>query len=207
MLAELMDGRALTASELAGRAEVSPPTASAHLAKLVGGGLLAVKAQGRHRYYRLAGHQVGLVLVAIGTLAPPKPPRSAFAREVFVGLRHARMCYDHLAGKLGVALVDTLLRQGTLVYTGLAFDTAPGGEARLAAFGVDVSAARRSRRAFARRCLDWTERQPHLAGALGAHLTARLIELRWLERLPDERRLVVSARGRCGFVDELGVSI
>jgi DNA-binding transcriptional ArsR family regulator len=207
MLAELMDGCALIASELAARAGVSPPTGSSHLAKLVAGGLLAVEAQGRHRYYQLAEHQVDLVLEALGTLSPPGPPRSAFAREVFVGLRQARMCYDHVAGKLGVALVDTLLRQGTLVDTGLAFDTTPYGEVRLAAFGVDISAARRSRRAFARRCLDGTEHRPHLAGALGAHLTARLIELRWLERLPGERMLLVSTRGRRGFADELDVSV
>jgi DNA-binding transcriptional ArsR family regulator len=187
MLSELSDGRALTAGELAARAGVSPSTASAHLSRLVTGGLLAVVAQGRHRYYRLAGEPVAHALETLAALAPAATARDPFEREVLTGLRFARTCYGHLAGRLGVGLRDGLLERGLLREAGAEHRVTPAGEAWLAEVGVDLAAARRARRSFARACLDWSERRPHLAGSLGDSLLAALVERGWVARRPGER--------------------
>src|SRR2546429_3922082 len=161
MLTELLDGRALTAGELAARAGVSPSTASAHLSRLVEGGLLAVVSQGRHRYYRLAGRPVASALEALAALAPPAEAHGPFQREVLAGLRFARTCYGHLAGGLGVALRDRLLAAELITEEGVEHRVTAAGERWLTGLGVDLDAARRARRSFARACLDWSERRPH----------------------------------------------
>jgi DNA-binding transcriptional ArsR family regulator len=203
MLAELLDGRALTATELATRAGVSPATASVHLSKLVEGGLLALDKQGRHRYFRLARREVARALETLAGLDPRPPAR----RPVPHDLRFARTCYDHLAGWLGVAVKEALVTRAFLEGRGAELDATPRGETWLRSFGVDVAAARAARRSFARLCLDWTERRPHLAGALGEALLARLLERRWLERRPAERMLDLTPAGRRGLAKELGLSI
>lgn len=207
MLVELMHGRALTATELAARAEVSAPSASAHLAKLVAGDLLRCEPQGRHRYYRLAGPAVAHALEALGVLARPFVPQDPFDRELYWDLRHARTCYDHLAGQLGVAMTDALLARDFVADAGDEFELLPAGEAWFGRFGIDVAAAKRSRRAFARRCLDWSERRPHLAGALGAALLGRVLQLGWIERRPGERSVGITARGEMGFMQELEIRL
>jgi DNA-binding transcriptional ArsR family regulator len=207
ILLELMTGRALTASELAVCADVSASTASEHLARLVDGGLLTREAQGRHRYYRLASPRVARVLESLATLARPAPPANAHTRELQQGFQLARTCYDHLAGRLGVAVLEALLAGSYLAEHDGGYRVTQGGETWFAAFGVDVDQLRRARRAFARRCLDCTERRPHLAGALGKALLGQLLDRRWLERLDGERMLVLTSAGEAGLRAELGLHI
>jgi DNA-binding transcriptional ArsR family regulator len=197
MLTALLDGRALAAGELARLAGVSAATASSHLARLRSAGLVTVVSQGRHRYYRLAGPQVAGALEVLARLAPRTPVRSLRQSRQAAALSAARTCYDHLAGRAGVALLDGLLAGGVLSEAGgtADVDVTDDGAVLLAGFGVDTRALRESRRRFATACLDWTERRPHLGGALGAAITGRLLELGWVERGPVRRAVVVTAAG------------
>jgi len=197
MLDALMAGRALTASELAGIAGVSASTASEHLARMATGGLVECVSQGRHRYFRLAGPEVGAALEALSLIAPPKRVtglrQSAHARS----LGFARTCYDHLAGACGVALHDASFANGWLEATSDGYALTRLGERELARLGVDVGRAVSARRPLARPCLDWTERKPHLAGSLAAAVTDRLLDLRWLvRRSRDSRGLRLTDEGR-----------
>lgn len=201
MLGALMDGRARTATELADAAGVSRATASSHLALLTEGGLLAVAKQGRHRYYRLAGPEVADTLERLMALAPPAVPRSP-AKPVGPGradMRRARMCYDHIAGQLGVGITDALVARGALVEDEANFRLTGDGERFLQSFGIDVEAARRRKRHFARTCLDWSERRPHLAGALGAAVAERMFGLGWIERELEGRTLLITPAGLRGL--------
>src|SRR4051812_28706810 len=156
MVEALMDDRGLPATELSAAAGVSPPTASSHLARLLDGGLVTVEQHGRHRYYRLAGHQVAEAVEALARIAPPAAAAPPATTSRAGELRAARSCYDHLAGVLGVALADALQRDGTLVRRDGAFSVTAAGEERLQALGLDLDALRGERRAFARACLDWS---------------------------------------------------
>ena len=195
MLLALHGGEELTAGELAARVGASSSLASAHLTRLLEGGLVRAERAGRTRRYRIAGADVAEALEALGQLAPARIAGSL--REVREGnaLRRARTCYDHLAGELGVGLTDALTRQGVLTSDGGCFVLTVPGERRLDVLGVDVGAARSSHRAFARQCIDWTERRPHLAGALGAAVAQRLFELDWIERVPGGRALSLTPQG------------
>jgi DNA-binding transcriptional ArsR family regulator len=199
MLGSLVDGRARTATELALIAGIAPPTASSHLARLVEGRLLAVERQGRHRYYRLAGPQVAAALEALAVLAAGGPPRHRPPGPREAALRLARTCYDHLAGRLGVALTEAMLRDRLLAADGADYAVTAAGAARLAALAIDLEPLRRQRRCLARACLDWSERRPHLAGALGAALADRLFQLGWLDRLPESRGVRITGAGRDGL--------
>lgn len=205
MLSDLLSGSALTATELAVRAGISSSTASEHLARLVDGRLIAVEAQGRHRYYRLANTDVARMLEALGAYAPVSPPDHA--RHVPGDLRFARTCYDHLAGHLGVAIRDALVERGHIAEAGAEHVVTVTGDRWFATFGVDLDAARANRRSFARRCLDWSERRPHLAGALGAALLRRMLERDWLVQVPSERRVVLTPDGKHGLTRDLGIVI
>ncbi|MEV4659516.1 winged helix-turn-helix domain-containing protein [Micromonospora sp. NPDC049301] len=176
----LLDGRAWTAGELARRAGVAPSTASDHLSRLVRGGLLVEERQGRHRYVRLAGPSVAQLIESLAGYAPapPAPTGSLRASTAGAAMAYARTCYDHLAGRLGVLVYDALLADGRLDRaSGLTLT--PDGWAWAAGLGVPVDALRAARRPVVRDCLDWTERRPHLAGALGAALRRRFLELGW----------------------------
>ena len=185
VLAALLDGRALTASELAYFAHVSPQTASGHLAKLVDGKLLTVLRQGRNRYYRLATPRVGQMLDGI----------------------MARTCYDHFAGKLGVDLADNLIQRGYLVLTPEAGEVTERGAAFLDDFGVDLAALRVKRRTLCKPCLDWTERRLHIGGTVGAALAKRCFDLGWFTRSRDSRALAITPAGRHGLGDVFGLSL
>lgn len=206
MLDTLMDGRAFTATELAFAARVSAPTASAHLAKLVDARLLSVVKQGRHRYYRLASPLVGRMLEGIMAVAAIEtPPRYRPRSSRDEALLLARTCYDHLAGRLGVAIADSLVARSRLILNDDAGEVTAQGVEFLRDLGVELAAVpRRNPRMFCRPCLDWTERRPHLAGALGGMLAHRCFELGWLERRRDSRAVAVTARGRDGFRDAFG---
>lgn len=183
MLVALSDGRALPAGELARCAAVSPATATAHLRRLVGGGLVGVTVQGRHRYHHLAGPQVAAVLEALAHIAPQVPVTSLRQHREVSLLAEARTCYDHLAGRRGVELRDRLVTVGALESTDDREHrlTAHGGTL-MAALDIDLDQLRSGRRIFARSCLDWTQRRPHLAGALPAAVTANFLACGWLQR-------------------------
>lgn len=186
-------------------AGVGAPTASAHLARLLDGGFVTVVKQGRHRYYRLRGSDVAQVIEALSRISPPVRVRSLRQSRDARRLHEARTCYDHLAGEAGVALFAALLDGGLIEPGGDdAFEVTAKGAERFGELGLDVAALRRARRRFAWQCLDWTERRPHLNGALGAALTARMIELGWFERGTTRRALVVTRAGLDGLADSFG---
>ena len=190
MLDALMTGRALTASELARAADVSLPTASEHLAKLREGGIVEVVAQGRHRYHRIASSEVGAALESLSHIAPEKTVAGLRQSSRARSLAEARTCYDHVAGRCGVALHDGLLSRGWLVPEAGGYDLTEPGVEGLLGWGVDVATARSARRRLARPCLDWTERREHLAGSLAAALAGALIDgpRPWFVRRADDHR-------------------
>lgn len=207
MLIALADGRALPAGELAAIAGLSAQGASAHLARLMAGGFLAMEREGRHRYYRLANMQVAAALEGLAGLACPLDPARPVRSPAAEALRQARSCYDHLAGELGVQVASVLGERGFLVATGskrLAI-TAEGAAWFTATLGIEVAALRPGRHGVARRCLDWTARRHHLAGPLGSQLLKRLLEIGWLGRLPETRALRVTPLGRRRLRAALGI--
>lgn len=207
MLLNLLGGKALPASELARAARITPQTASSHLGKMVEGGLLVHESYGRHRYYRLASPEVGLALEALHSIARHKPTQSLRESDQSKALRYARTCYDHIAGEVGVAFTDRLLHLGVLEESGRDFSLSSKGISRLSDFGVSVTDLQKTRRSFARQCLDWSERRHHLAGSLGAAITGRLFELRWIARIPGGRAIRVTEDGFSGLESEFGLTL
>jgi len=224
ILRALLPDRPLAAGELARMAGVSAATASFHLAKLLDGGMIAVARQGRHRYYRLAGHEVAAAIEALGLISPALPVRSLRQSREAAALAQARTCYDHLAGRAGVELLDAMLRRRYLHQepepsgrTGWAdtpaarFEVTGAGAKALRSFGVDAGEVRRSRRHFAGACIDWTQRRGHLNGALAAAITSRLFELGWIERgqgkTARRRSVCITPVGLEGLASTFGVDL
>lgn len=205
MLTALMDGRARTAKELAYGAGVTPQTASSHLAKLLRASLLAMERQGRHRYFRLATPSVGHAVEALMAVSPTRA-RARASEAPLDGLRLARTCYDHLAGRLGVSVTEAMVRRRVLKPSGRDFLLTPAGTRFLGRLGVDVEKTRGERRAFARQCLDWSERRPHLAGSLGAAVARQCLDLRWVRRVGEERTLVLTLQGLRGLRTWFGIN-
>jgi DNA-binding transcriptional ArsR family regulator len=196
ILAALMDGRAHTAKELAFAAGVSAQTTSGHLARLVAGELVAGAVQGRHRYYRLAGSHVAQAVESLMVLAETAAPRHRPRTRAAEGVAEARTCYDHLAGRFGVALHDALIARGCVEPSMLGYALTDAGSALAAELGIATKALARSGRPLARPCLDWTERRFHLAGAFAAALSCRCLELGFIERQRDSRAVRVTDRGK-----------
>ncbi len=203
----LADGRALPACDLALHTKVKAPTISFHLGKLIEGGLVKAEKHGRHRYYRLADPAIVGLLEKLATLAP-KSQASTFAEgQNGKRLRFARTCYDHLAGQLGVRITEKLVAAGHLEPQELDFHLTESGKAFFRNLGIDLEAARSSRRVFARACLDWSERRHHLAGALGSALLSHLLHQSWIERSEKGRAVLLTAKGRKSLESELGLSL
>jgi DNA-binding transcriptional ArsR family regulator len=197
MLCTLLDGRARTATELALAAEVAPSTASTHIARLETSGLVTVLRQGKHRYAQLASPAIAQALESLLVLAGP--PRTVdFSPNTPVALRHARSCYDHAAGELGVALHDQLfsLRWLRRQRDEGDYEITSAGATGFTELGVDMPSLQHTRRRLACACLDWSERRAHLGGALGAALLALLLERRWLQREFDSRALRLTPAGK-----------
>jgi DNA-binding transcriptional ArsR family regulator len=203
----LMDGTALPAGELAARAGIAPSTASGHLARLVAGNVLSTTTRGRHRYYRLADPAVADAVEALAAIAPQ--PAACTLRESTRGelLRAARTCYDHLAGRLGVELARSLERERVVIRRDGSYAIGARAGARLEGLGIDLAGLHSGRRPLVRGCLDWSERDLHVAGALGSALAARLFELGWISRREGNRSVEVTASGRDGLAGELGVEL
>lgn len=217
IIVALCEENALPAGELAERASISPSTTSIHLARLMDAGWVSLEQHGRHHYYRLASPQLKQLLkqamsaashashsslhitqieqAQASTQLPQTPASPQRAQHPHDSLRLARTCYDHLAGKLGVSLTDALLKQGALEVAEKDFKLTSKGSILLQNLGVDVTTASKQRRAFAHRCLDWTERRDHLGGALGAAICAKWLEQGWVQRQDNGRALLITSTG------------
>jgi DNA-binding transcriptional ArsR family regulator len=204
MLCCLLDGHARTATELAAVGEVAASTASAHLARLKEQRLVESVAQGKHRYFRLAGSEVAAVLE--GLLVVAGAPRGEFQPSTPSRLRAARTCYDHMAGTAGVALHDRLHAQGWLETEGDAYELTAEGAVALESLGLDIDSARRSRRRFACACLDWSERRPHLGGALGAACLQLSLRRGWVRQALDGRALTLTPKAQREMPELFGLS-
>ncbi|HVY17013.1 MAG TPA: helix-turn-helix transcriptional regulator [Rhodopila sp.] len=199
ILTALIGGQALTANELALEAGVTAPTASGHLARLLDGGLVAVAKQGRHRYYRLANPDIAAALESLMTIAElTDRPRTRLGPKD-PALRRARVCYDHLAGELGVALFARLCDTNAIALSGGDIRVTPSGEAQFFRVGIDVGALRQAKRPICRSCLDWSERTPHLAGSLGTALLNHIFAAGWATRLPGTRIVRFTPAGERAF--------
>src|SRR2546429_3244099 len=206
MVSALLDGRALTASELALAARITPQTASTHLAKLTEAGLLSVVRNGRHRYFRLASPTVGDMIDGIVAVALAKRPRYRPLSPRARALSAARICYDHLAGRLSVDLTDSLVAREYVVLDVEAAEITRAGIRFLTEFGIELPRLRTTRRHFCRLCLDWTERRPHIAGAVGAAITKRYFDLGWMEREKRTPAVIVTPSGRRGVQKNFGTA-
>lgn len=212
MLHALMDGRALTASELARVAGITPQTASSHLGRMLTAGLLTVEKQGRHRYHRLASPSVARMMESIMQVAADvqPAPRRPHTGPRDAALRAARTCYDHLAGHLGVALADAMTHAGQIELAADAGLLTDSGTALLTRIGIDIDAltprvSKSGHRILCRPCLDWSERRPHLAGAVGAALCTHSLSKGWVRRLPGTRALTVTPKGQRAFREHFGI--
>ena len=201
ILLALMDNRALTAGELAHAARVSPQTTSSHLVKLTNVQLLQVTQQGRHRYYRLASPLVAQMLETVMVVAGDRLSSLRPLTRASEELRAARSCYDHLAGRLGVAFADALTARGFIILEPEAAQLTPCGMDFLDQLGLKIHSLPRVRRIFCRPCLDWSERRHHLAGRLGALFLGFCLDRQWLERRSDSRALRVTRFGAQQFAE------
>lgn len=207
ILSALMGGKALTASELAYCAGVSPQTASGHLSKLVDGGLVTVEKQGRHRYHRLASTSVAEAFESLSGLASAGPKRQRMTGPRDAAMRQARTCYDHMAGRLAVAVTDCLISRNLIVVEDRSGMITDEGRRFFTDFGVDLDNRPNSARPLCRTCLDWSERRMHLGGRLGALLLTRSIELHWVRSVNGSRSLTLTRDGERGFHNQFGIPV
>lgn len=205
MLSALLDGGALTAGELAAAARITPQTASGHLAKLTQAGVLAATRSGRHRHFRLASPAVADMLDGIAAVALSKRPRYRPLSGEARALSRGRICHDHLAGRLSVDLTDALVARRYVVLDETTAEITPAGARFVRELGIALPKKNAARRRVSRLCLDWTERRPHIAGALGAALTTRCLELGWIQRVTRSQAVTVTPAGRRGFRQRFGI--
>ena len=199
MLTALMGGTALTASELALEAGVTPQTASSHLSKLMDGGLLTLAAQGRHRYYALANPQVAGMIEAITGVAASVGPQRVRPGPRDAAMREARICYDHLAGDRAVEMLESFLARGILKRDSNKIEIGKPGQTYFEAIGIDTKRLSAGRRPMCRACLDWSVRRSHLAGTLGAAIFDKILAERWARRDPESRAVIFSPKGNQAF--------
>jgi len=205
MLVTLMDGRALTAGELARVAGVTAQTASGHLAKMLEARLIAVERQGRHRYYRLASAAIGAMLETMMVAAAPPPVRTG-PRDA--AMRRARICYDHLAGESGVAMADAMRARGQIDLAGDGAALTASGLQMLEEIGVELRSGKKAGGAvFCRPCLDWSERRHHIAGAAGAAIFSAFLKHNWIRRMEHSRALIITPTGITAFEHHFGVRL
>ncbi len=207
ILLALLNGDAQPASVLADAAGASRSLASSHLRKLLDGGLVDVEAVGRQRRYRLASGHVAEMLESVMFLAPAQPVTTLRQANRNAHLRHARLCYDHLAGVFGVAVTEGLVDRGALLVVDQGFELTSDGEPLMAELSVDLPALRRARRPLCRTCTDWTERREHLAGGLGAAVAGQMLQRGWIARRPGTRALDLTPAGCAEAARWLGVDL
>ncbi|QSB28059.1 helix-turn-helix transcriptional regulator [Flavobacterium sp. CLA17] len=190
----LLDGKAFTATELAITVSTSPQNISMHLAKLLDAGLLCVEKQGRHKYYRFSNKEVAYAIEAMASLIPPAIPQKKYP-EKNSPIKHCRTCYDHLAGKIGVAVAESLLEQNIILDSDAKFEVSPEGVKWFSDFGINLEDLKKQRRLFLKPCLDWSERKNHIAGSIGASLLDKMIADDWLRRTKDSRAIQITGKG------------
>lgn len=205
----LFGGRAYTATELAVSVDTSPQNLSMHLSKLVKADLLAVEVQGRHRYYTFSRPEVAYAVESLAGLLPGKTNAGGMAavEKEDLPIRVCRTCYDHLAGRVGVAVTESLVGKGLMTAAGRTFELTDKGRRWFGEMGIDCGALLLQRRGFARACLDWTERRAHLAGSLGAALLQMMMDRQWLRRMEDTRAVLVTANGRKAMNEYFGMRL
>ncbi len=204
IVSSLQDGRALTAKELALAADITPQTASFHLKKLTTVGILEILKDGRHRYFKISGNEVAKMLRTMLELVPTKAAKPAAKKNNAVCF--ARTCYGHLAGRIGVAIAQSMIDQQQLIHQGSRDSgLTQNGENFITDFGIDLDSLRKGRRLFARQCLDWSERHPHLGGALGFALTEEFKRKKWITARRSGREIDITPLGQRGFLKEFKV--
>jgi DNA-binding transcriptional ArsR family regulator len=205
ILLTLLNGGMTSASVLAQRAGASRPLASAHLRKLLEGGLITVEPRGRRRLYRLSSQRVADALESLILLSPASTVTSLRGSKESIGLQRGRLCYDHLAGRLGVALTQQMTKGGLLSKAGGDYEVTAAGAEVFGRLGIDLETLRVQERPLSRACLDWSEKDHHLAGSLGAALTNELFRLGWLEGREASRVVMVTEIGRQGLQQSFGL--
>jgi len=202
----LLDGKAYTATELAIIANTSSQNISMHLSKLVQADLLTVKSQGRHKYYAFSRPEVAYAIEAIGSLIPSEKHRKIVNDKDSSGIKHCRTCYDHLAGKVGVLITDALLKQQIIAADNNIYSVSEQGVSFFLEFGINVEELKKNRRAFAKPCLDWSERKYHLAGSLGAALLDRMLLSDYMRKTKNSRTVIITSKGQQYLYDKFKVS-
>ena len=203
----LMDGKAFTATELAIAADTTAPNISMHLSKLVQAGLLCVESQGRHRYYKFSRKEIAYAIEAMTNLLPDAGSKGAAVSEDMPAIKHCRTCYDHLAGKVGVAISDNMLKQKIIVESDNDFTLSPKGKKWFSELDIDTARLQQQRRSFLRPCLDWSERRYHIAGSLAAALLDKMLMQDWMRRTKNSRSVIVTAKGQKNLYEHLGLSV
>jgi DNA-binding transcriptional ArsR family regulator len=191
----LLDGKALTATELAIAADTTPQNISMHLNKLLQADLLSAEQQGRHRYYRFSRKDIAYAIEAIAALVPASATKHKDQAEITPAIKYCRTCYDHLAGKIGVAICDSLVHQKIVIEQQKEFSLSKKGEKWFAGFDIDASDLKKQRRSFIRPCLDWSERRYHIAGSLASSLLDTMLAADWIRRTRNSRAIVITASG------------
>jgi DNA-binding transcriptional ArsR family regulator len=203
----LLDNRAYTATELAISANTSPQNISMHLNKLAQADLLTIESQGRHRYYKISRPEVAYALEAIGNLIPNVKHRKIVGNKENSAIKYCRTCYDHLAGKVGVLITEALLAQKILAVEANAYIVTELGDPFFSELEIDVEELKKSRRVFAKPCLDWSERKHHLAGALGAALLDKMLSLDYIRRTKNSRAIIITSKGQLQLYDRFKISV
>jgi len=202
----LLDGRAYTATELAISADTSPQNISMHLSKLVQADLLTVKSQGRHKYYSFSRPEVAYAIEAIGSLIPGENHKKIVNDKDNSGIKHCRTCYDHLAGKIGVLITEALLKQKIIALENNLYSVPEHGVRFFLEFGINIDELKKYRRAFAKPCLDWSERKHHLAGSLGAALLNKMLLFDYVRKTKNSRAIVITSAGQRYLYDKFKIS-
>lgn len=207
MLWHLLDGRAYTAGELALEADISPTSASNHLGRLLDAELLKVESQGRHRYYAFSRPEVAYVVESLANLANYEIKKIGNDKKELPAIKYCRTCYDHLAGYVGVQITAALEKKGMIRKSGSEYTVTAKGWSWMENFGIHKNQFGSIRRPLTRQCIDWSERKPHLAGLLGAVLLNKMLEKAWFRKVKFSRELIVTAKGRSGISEQLGIEV
>lgn len=207
MLWNLLDGRAYTASELSVVADISPTSASNHLGKLLEAEMVKVEIQGRHRYYSISNPEVAYTIEGLANLAKDDSAIGVKKEPERNGVKYCRTCYDHLAGFVGVSIVEALESKGYLIKSETMYLVSEKGWKWFLLFDISKDHFKNKRRPVTRQCLDWSERRPHLAGQLGAAFLNKMFERKWFKRVQFSRELILTAKGRQELYDLLGMKI
>ena len=203
----LLDGKAYTATELAICADISPQNASMHLSKLLQADLLSVENQGRHRYYKFSRQEVAYAIEALANLVPYHFSKTNDSIENNSAFKYCRTCYDHLAGRIGVLITDSLLNQKLIIERNKIFEITAKGLKWFTSMDINIDELKQQRRALVRPCLDWSERRHHIAGSLGSALLDKMLSADWIRKTKNSRAMVITAKGQKAFCENFKINV